>query len=95
MDENKYGELRFAQGTINILPTSNDFNKNLEFLKEKIREFFNLKNVNFLFGSGTSSGAIPTMSQLYENLTFHPKEKDLKTEFQCITKNSAIIWNNV
>ena len=56
MDENKYGELRFAQGTINILPTPNDFNKNLEFLKEKIREFFNLKNVNFLFGSGTSSG---------------------------------------
>ena len=45
MDENKYGELRFAQGTINILPTSNDFNKNLEFLKEKIREFFNFISV--------------------------------------------------
>lgn len=32
------------------------------------------------------------MSQLYENLTFHPKEKDLKTEFQCITKK---VGNNL
>ena len=39
-------------------------------MKEKIRDFFNLKNVNFLFGSGTSSGAIPTMSKLYEELRF-------------------------
>lgn len=92
MDENKYGKLRFAQGTINILPTPKDFNKNIEFLKEKIREFFNLKNVNFLFGSGTSSGAIPTMSQLYENLTFQPEEKDLEDEFQRITEK---VGNNL
>ena len=41
------------------------FSEAEELLKDKIREFLNLKNVNFLFGSGASNGAIPTMSELF------------------------------
>lgn len=58
-------------------------------LKDKIREFFNLKNVNFLFGSGTSSGAIPTMSKLYEELHFDKDEKEMQREFDCIVKKEG------
>ena len=45
-----YGELKVSQGTSDFLQGSNDFDKNIELLKDKIREFFNLKDVNFLFG---------------------------------------------
>lgn len=54
-----------------------------------LTEFFNLKNVNFLFGSGTSSGAIPTMSKLYEDLHFEKGEEELKQEFDCIVKKEG------
>lgn len=68
---------------------SNNFDKNLTLLKDKIREFFNLKNVNFLLGSGASSGAIATMSKLYEELQFGEEEEKLKREFDCIVKKEG------
>lgn len=84
-----YGEIRFIQGTSDFFHGSKDFDKNLSLLKDKIREFFNLKNVNFLFGSGTSSGAIPTMSKLYEALHFDNEEKEMEREFDCIVKKEG------
>src|SRR5690606_16777044 len=33
--------------------------------KSKITELFNMKNIYFLFGSGTSNGAIPIMKDLF------------------------------
>lgn len=39
---------------------------------------------SFLFGTGTSSGAIPTMSELYASLSFTAEEKELETEFKSI-----------
>ena len=83
------GKIIVSQGTSDFFQGSEDFDKNLALLKDKIREFFNLKNVNFLFGSGTSSGAIPTMSKLYEDLHFDEKEKDMKCEFDCIVKKEG------
>lgn len=80
----KYGKLSMTQGSSDFFQGSTDFEKNLDLLKEKIREFFNLKNVNFLFGSGTSSGAIPTMSKLYSTLVFTDEEKEMESEFRCI-----------
>lgn len=84
-----YGKLTVSQGTSDFLQGSTDFDKNIALLKDKIREFFNLKNVNFLFGSGTSSGAIPTMSKLYEDLSFGKEEEDMKREFKCIVKKEG------
>ena len=86
MAENKklFGKLNVSQGTSDFLQGNMDFERNIGLLKDKIREFFNLKNVNFLFGSGTSNGAIATMSKLYSDLTFSEDEKELKSEFECI-----------
>jgi hypothetical protein len=77
------------QGTKDYFEKEPLFDKRLVALKEKLREFFNLKNVNFLFGSGTSNGAIPTMRELYEKLEFSDKEKELKKEFRCIKRKAG------
>lgn len=45
--------------------------------------------MNFLFGSGTSSGAIPTMSKLYEDLHFDEDEKETECEFDSIVKKEG------
>lgn len=82
----QYGDLKMSQGTSDYFKGSKDFTKNSTLLKDKIREFFNLKNVNFLFGSGTSAGAIPTMSTLYRTLTFTEEEKDMHSEFNKIVE---------
>lgn len=82
----QYGTLKMTQGTSDYFQGCTDFTKNLKLLKDKIREFFNLKNVNFLFGSGTSAGAIPTMSTLYSTLTFTEEEKDMQSEFNKIVE---------
>lgn len=84
-----YGKIIVTQGISDFLQGSTDFDKNLALLKDKIREFFNLKNVNFLFGSGTSSGAIPTMTKLYQNITFDNGEEDIEREFRCIVKKEG------
>lgn len=84
-----YGEITVSQGTSDFFQGSEDFEKNLALLKDKIREFFNLKNVNFLLGSGTSSGAIPTMSKLYKDLHFDEDEKEMECEFDCIVKKEG------
>lgn len=85
-DRKKYGTLEMHQGLSDYFQSSKDFKINLDLLKDKIREFFNLKNVNFLLGSGTSNGAIPTMSKLYSTLSFNEQEKDMESEFGCIAK---------
>lgn len=37
-------------------------------IQKRIMEFFNIKNINFLFGSGTSCKAIPNMKGLYKDV---------------------------
>jgi len=88
-EDKKYGKIKMYQGTSDFFQGSTDFKNNLESLKQKIRELFNLKNVNFLFGSGTSNGAIPTMSGLYDTLSFSPDEAELEKEFHRIEKKSG------
>ena len=53
--EHIFGDLKMTQGTSDYFQSDSDFESRLSILKDKIREFFNLKNVNFLFGSGTSN----------------------------------------
>ena len=40
----------------------------IDEIKKKIAEFFNMKNIHFLFGSGTSANAIPIMSGLFDDV---------------------------
>ncbi len=81
----KFGDLIMTQGTASYFQSDSDFEKRFSLLKDKIRELFNLKNINFLFGSGTSSGAIPTMDGLFSELKFDDeKEVAEKAEFERI-----------
>lgn len=81
-------DITISQGTSDLFASLKSDAKpeeRLDFVKNKIREFFNLKNINFLFGSGTSSGAIPTMDGLFKKLKFDKKKEVAeKEEFECI-----------
>jgi len=55
-------QIKFYQGSREI--TENP----LESFKKKVRELCNIKNLHFLFGAGTSSGAIPTMVEIKKDL---------------------------
>lgn len=76
-------------------PDIDSTEKRVEFLRTKLREFFNLKNVNFLFGAGTSNGAIDTMSGLYEHLKFSKDEKDEEQEFKSIVAKEGENLENI
>ena len=62
----------YFQGKKNLLEGV-DEDKVLETISDKISSFFDMKNLCFLFGSGTSAKAIPLMKGLYEGLE---KEKE-------------------
>ena len=87
-DNNNNDKITFTQGNNSLLEEVEE-SKKIDFSKERIKEFFNMKNINFLFGSGTSSGAIPNMIGLYDKVL----EKlaidlnvSLKVEFESIQK---------
>lgn len=71
----------FLQGKKNLLEGV-DPSKSLDAIKEKIGSFFDMKNLCFLFGSGTSANAIPLMKGLYTDLqaekaNYEDKEREL------------------
>ena len=68
-------ELHFLQGNEDYFEKVTAENK-MQVVKDKIKEFFNMKNVNFLFGSGTSSPAIPVMKGLLKAI----RESELTDE---------------
>lgn len=83
----KVDDIIATQGLTNLFVGQSDIDsteKRVELIKTKLREFFNLKNVNFLFGAGTSNGAIDTMSELYKHLEFSKEEKNEEKEFKSI-----------
>lgn len=87
-----------TQGLTNLFagqPDMDSTDKKVEFIKTKLREFFNLKNVNFLFGAGTSNGAIDTMSELYKHLEFSKEEKNEEKEFKSIVAKEGENLENI
>lgn len=74
------GGVKFYQGSQELEP---------KHAKTKIHELCNLKNLNFLFGAGTSSSAIPTMRQIKYELDDDLEKNDkLKRIYQEITKDN-------
>lgn len=71
--------INFRQGSTDLLVDYDEAEKKIEFIKSKISELFNMKNIYFLFGSGTSNGAIPVMKDLFtkvkENVAKLDKEQ--------------------
>lgn len=80
-DDSEKQFLIIHQGQSDFLEGVEEFDDKLKKLQEKIQEWLNLKNVNFLFGSGTSCNAISTMSGLFDSLKFEDSEKDLEETF--------------
>lgn len=75
-------ELNFTQGTQSLLEKTDGNDNQLDLIKSRISEFFKLKNVYFLFGSGTSNGAIPVMKDLFQKV--QGKVKTLSKPIQAI-----------
>ena len=67
-------EINFRQGTQNLLQNIDGSDNQIEFINSRIAEFFKLKNVYFLFGSGTSNGAIPVMQELFDKVQLKVKK---------------------
>lgn len=65
-------EYHFLQGKKNLLDGVDSAN-HLTTIKDKLESFFDMKNLCFLFGSGTSAKAIPLMKGLYEGLQTEKK----------------------
>ncbi len=73
---NKY-ELHFKQGTSDYFKDNRIKEEDYKTaVQAKIAELFNMKNVCFLFGSGTSCPAIPNMKGLLQKVEETVKETD-------------------
>ncbi len=70
MGENSTYKIHFSQGSekIEIEDVLKESEDVLERIKNKISELFNIKNVNFLFGAGTSADSIPCMQTMEEEI---------------------------
>lgn len=79
-------KLNFFQGQTNLLESTNGDKEQIKEIQKRIIEFFNIKNIHFLFGSGTSCNAIPTMAGLFEAVRkkVDSLEEDIKSEFNSI-----------
>ncbi len=78
-------ELHFLQGNDDYFEKVTAENK-MQVVKDKVKEFFNMKNVNFLFGSGTSSPAIPVMKGLLKAIRESDLTDDEKEVFEQIAE---------
>lgn len=94
----KKDNITATQGLTSLFVGQSDVDsteKKVELIKTKLREFFNLKNVNFLLGAGTSNGAIYTMSELYNHLDFSEDEKNEEKEFNSIVAKEGENLENI
>lgn len=61
----------------------------LKAIKEAVQDFFNMRNIHFLFGSGTSTPAIPTMREMHGKVIkklVEPNNTEILQEFNEISK---------
>ncbi|MER3374398.1 MAG: hypothetical protein RIM83_07140 [Allomuricauda sp.] len=70
--------INFNQGTSSLLEGITEDEKKIEFIESRVSEFFNMKNIYFLFGSGTSNGAIPTMKGMFAKVKTNVSRLDEK-----------------
>lgn len=75
---NEEARVQFYQGCDNLSKTNNE--KTLKFIKQKLFDLFNMKNVHFLFGAGTSAGSIPTMTGFIEKIKSELEEGSAKSK---------------
>lgn len=76
-------EIHFLQGNEDYFKKVTAENR-LQVVRDKIKEFFNMKNVHFLLGSGTSSPAIPVMQGLLKAIRGCDLTEDERSLFEKI-----------
>ena len=82
-------ELHFQQGTSDyFLDNHIKEDDRIAAVQAKISELFNMKNVCFLFGSGTSCPAIPNMKGLLKKVEEHLTDKTLKRLYDKIEEHA-------
>ena len=83
--------IKFQQGKTDLFAflerDDNRDDKKISIIKDRINELFNMKNIHFLFGSGTSAKAIPTMEGLFNDTEalingLDQTESNIKEEFE-------------
>lgn len=91
--EKKQKSINFLQGHTDRLADldgeDNEIEKKLDSVKEAVQDFFNMRNIHFLFGSGTSAVAIPTMADMHKNVVKAITDKgcsQLREEFDKISE---------
>lgn len=88
--------ITYHQGCVDQFSANEDNDQKIQKIKDKIQELFNMKNICFLFGAGTSNGAIPVMGKLFEQVTNKLDQignEDLKVYFEKL--NPEQINNNL
>lgn len=90
-NENKAPQIYFTRGGKNQLGDPQGETKDpIETIRAFIRDRFHQKNVYFLFGSGTSTPALPLMRGLYEQVEkLFSNEDDGKEEKECTLFNEV------
>lgn len=92
----KCDSINFLQGNTDRLvdlDKNSTINDKLEAVKEAVQDFFNMRNIHFLFGSGTSAVAIPTMSEMYKKVEAKITKKGCKQLIEEFNKISGRIKN--
>lgn len=88
--------ITYTQGCVNQFSASEIDNEKIEKIRNKIQELFNMKNICFLFGAGTSNGAIPVMSKLFNQVQLKLEQvgnESLKKYFEQL--DPKLINNNL
>lgn len=86
----------YYQGCVDQFSSTEDTDQKIQKIKDKIQELFNMKNICFLFGAGTSNGAIPIMSELFKQVKIKldlAGNETLKTYFENLNQDQ--IKNNL
>lgn len=90
--------IHFFQGTEDLfLKNKIDTDtKRIEFIKQRISDLLNIKNIHFLFGAGVSSSSIPTMEKFIEVIkTKLSQDTDVLKRFETLVSNNDNNLENV
>jgi hypothetical protein len=79
-------KIHFTQASTDLLADKSEDKDKIDLIKSRVSELFNMKNIYFLFGSGTSSGAIPVMKDLFTKV---------KENVRALDKDVADLFDNV
>ena len=72
------------QGKNELVDERDSVEEKVSYCRELIGDLCNMKNINFLFGSGVSSGAIPTMKEMAARVDEEVNEYVFKDEVEAL-----------